>query len=356
VPPSEPAADHASMASHSGRPVRAVLLDAGNTLVFVDRHRVLEIYRSHGVEADETVFLEAEFQAREVLIQRIGEGGTGTEAHVWRGYFETLFARSGVPAERMEQVGEALVRIHREEHLWTWVEPGTGEALESLRDAGYRLAVISNADGRIEGLLQSRGLREHFEFVIDSQVVGVEKPDPRIFGAAVERMGGCGSWWPSRTGRPRPGGEGHRQRLPGCGFEVIYTGLHQTPEMIVAAAVQEDVDVVAMSVLSGAHMTLFPRVKALLDEAGPRTSSSPGAGSSRGGRRGAPGDGGRDASSGPGPAPPRPWTTSGSGSRDAGARRKWFDRTSPEGDGSVGDVPRGAWPARVEELRDLREP
>lgn len=52
------------------------------------------------------------------------------------------------------------------------------------------------------------------------------------------------------------------------GFEVIYTGLHQTPEMIVSAAIQEDVDVVAMSVLSGAHMTLFPRVKALLDEAG----------------------------------------------------------------------------------------
>ena len=48
----------------------------------------------------------------------------------------------------------------------------------------------------------------------------------------------------------------------------IYTGLHQTPEMIVSAAVQEDVDVVAMSVLSGAHMTLFPRVKSLLDEAG----------------------------------------------------------------------------------------
>lgn len=52
------------------------------------------------------------------------------------------------------------------------------------------------------------------------------------------------------------------------GFEVIYTGLHQTPEMIVNAAIQEDVDVIAMSVLSGAHMTLFPRVKDLLREAG----------------------------------------------------------------------------------------
>jgi methylmalonyl-CoA mutase C-terminal domain/subunit len=48
------------------------------------------------------------------------------------------------------------------------------------------------------------------------------------------------------------------------GFEVIYTGLHQTPEMIVNAAIQEDVDVIALSILSGAHMTLFPRVIELL--------------------------------------------------------------------------------------------
>ena len=48
------------------------------------------------------------------------------------------------------------------------------------------------------------------------------------------------------------------------GYEVIYTGLHQTPEMIVNAAVQEDVDVVAMSILSGSHMTMFPRVLDLL--------------------------------------------------------------------------------------------
>ncbi len=73
----------------------------------------------------------------------------------------------------------------------------------------------------------------------------------------------------------KPGLDGHDRgakviasSFRDAGFEVIYTGLHQTPEMVVAAAVQEDVDVVAMSILSGAHMTLFPRVKALLDEAG----------------------------------------------------------------------------------------
>ena len=73
----------------------------------------------------------------------------------------------------------------------------------------------------------------------------------------------------------KPGLDGHDRgakviasAFRDAGFEVIYTGLHQTPEMIVSAAIQEDVDVVAMSVLSGAHMTLFPRVKALLDELG----------------------------------------------------------------------------------------
>jgi methylmalonyl-CoA mutase C-terminal domain/subunit len=51
-------------------------------------------------------------------------------------------------------------------------------------------------------------------------------------------------------------------------MEVVYTGLHQTPEMIVEAAVQEDVDVVGLSILSGAHMTMFPRVMELMKEKG----------------------------------------------------------------------------------------
>jgi methylmalonyl-CoA mutase C-terminal domain/subunit len=73
----------------------------------------------------------------------------------------------------------------------------------------------------------------------------------------------------------KPGLDGHDRgakviasAFRDAGFEVIYTGLHQTPEMIASAAIQEDVDVVALSVLSGAHMTLFPRVKKLLDEEG----------------------------------------------------------------------------------------
>ena len=82
------------------------------------------------------------------------------------------------------------------------------------------------------------------------------------------------------SGRPRilvakPGLDGHdrgikvvARALRDAGYEVIYTGLHQMPDQIAAAAIQEDVDAVGLSCLSGAHMTLFPRVVELLREQG----------------------------------------------------------------------------------------
>src|SRR5690554_6993156 len=80
---------------------------------------------------------------------------------------------------------------------------------------------------------------------------------------------------PIRVLVAKPGLDGHdrgakviARALRDAGMEVIYTGLRQTPEQIVAAAVQEDVDVVAMSILSGAHNHLFPKVVRLLREEG----------------------------------------------------------------------------------------
>jgi methylmalonyl-CoA mutase, C-terminal domain len=80
---------------------------------------------------------------------------------------------------------------------------------------------------------------------------------------------------PIRVLVAKPGLDGHDRgakvvaaALRDAGMEVIYTGLHQTPEMIASAAVQEDVDVVGLSILSGAHMTLFPRVYELLKAEG----------------------------------------------------------------------------------------
>lgn len=80
---------------------------------------------------------------------------------------------------------------------------------------------------------------------------------------------------PIRVLVAKPGLDGHDRgakvvaaALRDAGMEVVYTGLHQTPEMIATAAVQEDVDVVGLSILSGAHMTLFPRIRQLLNDQG----------------------------------------------------------------------------------------
>jgi methylmalonyl-CoA mutase C-terminal domain/subunit len=71
----------------------------------------------------------------------------------------------------------------------------------------------------------------------------------------------------------KPGLDGHdrgakivARALRDAGMEVVYTGLHQTPEMIVNAAIQEDVDVVGVSILSGAHMTIFPKIMTMLSD------------------------------------------------------------------------------------------
>jgi methylmalonyl-CoA mutase, C-terminal domain len=106
----------------------------------------------------------------------------------------------------------------------------------------------------------------------------MEQHHPRV-SPVGERVGGVAGCAPvKRTYRvvvAKPGLDGHdrgakiiARSLRDAGFEVIYTGLHQTPEQVVEAVIQEDADAVGLSLLSGAHMTLFPRVLQLLNERG----------------------------------------------------------------------------------------
>jgi HAD superfamily hydrolase (TIGR01549 family) len=104
-------------------------------------------------------------------------------------YLETLFRLAGVPADRMPEVRQRLLIMHQERHLWSSVRPGTGESLSRLRAAGFRLGIVSNSDGRVEQALTAAGLRDYFDVVVDSGVVGMEKPDPAIFRAALDALG-----------------------------------------------------------------------------------------------------------------------------------------------------------------------
>jgi putative hydrolase of the HAD superfamily len=117
------------------------------------------------------------------------ERASGNDTERAATFLETLFRSSGVPAERMPEVRNCLGELHRERHLWCSVKERTREALGRLRAAGLRLGIVSNSDGRVEEALAASGMRDLFDVVIDSGLVGVEKPDPAIFRAALDALG-----------------------------------------------------------------------------------------------------------------------------------------------------------------------
>jgi putative hydrolase of the HAD superfamily len=117
------------------------------------------------------------------------ERAAGSDQERAAAYLETLFRLAGVPAQRMGEVRECLARLHAERHLWCSVREQTHESLSRLRDAGLRLGIVSNSDGRVEQALAEAGLREYFDVVIDSSLAGIEKPDPAIFRAALDALG-----------------------------------------------------------------------------------------------------------------------------------------------------------------------
>jgi HAD superfamily hydrolase (TIGR01509 family) len=89
----------------------------------------------------------------------------------------------------LDRAAAIILREHLARNVWCRVGVGVDAALTRLRAAGFRLAVVSNSEGTVEAMLEEVGLRRHFETVLDSTVVGLVKPDPRIFQLALDRLG-----------------------------------------------------------------------------------------------------------------------------------------------------------------------
>ena len=173
------------MSKRPGAGLRAVLFDAGNTLVFLDYARLAEeVGAAIGLPLTEQGLARHRAAATRAM-----ESATGGDRHRAAAYLESLFLLSGVPPESLDQVRDCLGRMHGERHLWSVLADRSAESLARLRQAGLKLAVVSNSDGRVEQALAAAGIRHYFDVVIDSALIGVEKPDPRIFHAALEALG-----------------------------------------------------------------------------------------------------------------------------------------------------------------------
>ena len=172
------------------RDVRTIFFDVGNTLTFVDALRMGEILAAEGASFSSEIIRQAEESARRTLYRRALENDPGSDAARWMFYLSEFLERTGVQSvAEIERLRSVLADSHRRENLWRRVPPGTHETLESLRADGYRLGVVSNADGRVAQLLRDLDLDTCFETIIDSHHVGFEKPDPAIFQCALEKLG-----------------------------------------------------------------------------------------------------------------------------------------------------------------------
>ncbi|MGH9400399.1 MAG: HAD family hydrolase [Thermoanaerobaculia bacterium] len=165
--------------------VRAVLFDAGGTLIHMDGERAS---LAAGIPHDDAAFGRAYEAALEEMRRWVLTHPRSTDRERMPLFLEAILAGLGVPEAERRRAADAIAAEHRRANLWSRSAEDAPEVLEALRGRGYRLAVISNADGRVRGLVERAGLAGFFEFVVDSAEIGVEKPDPRIFEAAAIRL------------------------------------------------------------------------------------------------------------------------------------------------------------------------
>jgi len=176
------------------RDVDLLCLDAGNTVVFLDHARMARLCTSLGLAVDAATLERAEGEAKIALEEGRMLWPVWSGAHVaasrgWSGFVGTILRGVGLPADRMPAALDALWGEHLSLNLWSLVPPGLVAALDRARAAGVRVAIVSNSEGHLEALLTRLGVRASIDLVVDSGLVGVEKPDPHIFEIALSHFG-----------------------------------------------------------------------------------------------------------------------------------------------------------------------
>jgi HAD superfamily hydrolase (TIGR01509 family) len=177
--------------------IDTVFLDAGNTILCWDYAFASGLIADQGFPCDPATLARAEAAARPRFSWLIS-GGTSTETpEAFLVYVRSILDALPcfcelVEAERTRAAARLLRAIHTPEaqnRLWSRVPPDLPPALQRLREGGLRLVVVSNSDGTVEARLAAAGVRDLLHSVVDSHVVGSEKPDRAIFEHALRVAG-----------------------------------------------------------------------------------------------------------------------------------------------------------------------
>jgi len=181
IPGSSPAPDFAAR-------IRGVLFDAGNTLLWIDHERVARIVTAAGLPATTDQVRSAEMRARPRLDPLLGRVPKRESPHVFRTHIAHILEHLGGAApEVLERAANGVADAWGT--LWVVPPPDAHSTLRTLRERGYVTACISNSNGKVDRLLKAAHLDVLLDDVVDSGALGIEKPDPRIFTTAAERLG-----------------------------------------------------------------------------------------------------------------------------------------------------------------------
>ena len=170
-------------------PIQTVFLDAGGVLVNPNWSRVSETLARHGVQAGAAALAAAEPAAK----KRIDTGetikATNDRQRGWT-YFNLVLTEAGVALSDATAAALAELHVYHEQfNLWESVPEEVIPSLAALRAAGFKLVVVSNANGALHRAFDRLGRSSAVDVIVDSFLEGVEKPDPRFFQIALERSG-----------------------------------------------------------------------------------------------------------------------------------------------------------------------
>jgi HAD superfamily hydrolase (TIGR01509 family) len=169
--------------------LETLFLDAGGVLVHPNWVRVSDTLQRHGVTVAADALAKADLLAKRTFDTPEPPKVTSDAERGWF-YFNLLLEKAGLA--RSAAIDAAVVELgayHRDHNLWEHVPAEVVPCLERLRASGLKLVVVSNANGTVAQMFDRLGLARFFDHIFDSQVEGVEKPDPRFFRIALEGSG-----------------------------------------------------------------------------------------------------------------------------------------------------------------------
>ncbi len=165
-----------------------LLFDAGGVLLFPDGTLIADAAAEVGVEVDVSRAYDAHFAFAYDFDRQTWEAGE-FNAIPGQSYADHLFRSVGAPEDQLDALTRALAELDTDRCLWAATQPWVRPALDELRAAGYGMSIISNSDGRVALYLERAGLVDCFDTIVDSALIGIEKPDPAIFHHALDQVG-----------------------------------------------------------------------------------------------------------------------------------------------------------------------